>query len=168
MNDELRVKKAASERGFTLIETLIYSALTTFILTFAILTAYQFIQSSDRLRYQRELAESKKFLEQKINWALQNISAINSPTANATSTSLSIDKLSYANNPVVVDTSDWIARIKKGAGSAIPITGDYVSVQNLLFHQFDFFGRPAIKVSGTLFNGYSSTTVDLDFLVLTR
>ena len=157
-----------NKRGFTLIETLIYSALTAFILTFAILTAYQFIQNSDRLRYQRELSENKKFFEQKVHWTLQNISAINSPTVNATSTSLSINKLSYANNPVVIDTIDWIARIKKGSGSAIPITSDYVTVQNLLFHQFSFSGRPAIKVSGTLYNSYSSTTVDLDFVVLTQ
>lgn len=156
------------KNGFMLIETLIYAAITTFILTFAILAAYQFIENSERLRYQRELAENKKFLEQKIYWTLENISAINSPTANATSTTLSINKTNYANNPVVIDTADWIARIKKGSGSAIPITSDYVAVQNLNFHQFDFSGRPAIKVSGTLFNSYGSTTADFDFLVLTQ
>mgnify|MGYP001591337622 FL=1 len=167
MNDELRRGRGNSD-GFTLIETLIYAVLTTFILTFAILTTYQFIENADRLRYQRELAENKKFLEQKIYWTLQNISAINAPAANATSTSLSIDKLSYASNPVVVDTTDWIARLKKGSGGAIPITSDYVAVQNLTFHQFNFSGRPAIKVSGTLFNSYSSTTADLNFIVLTK
>ncbi len=169
MKQELRTKKRGwIDQGFTLIETLIYSALTTLIAAFAIIIAYQLIDSSDRLRSQREMAENKKFLEQKIYWALQNISTINSPTSGATSTSLSVTKLNYASNPVVIDGSQSVVKIQKGGGVAVPITNEYVAAQDLNFHQFDFSGRPAIRVSGNLFNNFTSTTVDINFTILTK
>lgn len=169
MNHELKKKKRGwIDQGFTLIETIIYAGLTTLIASFAIVISYQLIDSSDRLRHQREMAENKKFLEQKIAWALQSASAINSPASGATSTSLSVTKLNYVSNPVVIDGSQSVVKLQKGGGSFIPITNEYVAVQDLNFHQFDFSGRPAIRVSGNLFDSFTSTTVDIDFTILTR
>ena len=147
-------------RGFTLIETLIYAALTTMILSFAIFTTYALIDSSDRVNNQKELVDNQQLLTQKIYWTLQNVSTINSPTSGATSTILSVDKLGYGSNPVVVNTNSSVAWLKLGSAAAQPITNDfYAHVQRLEFHQFDLSGRPAIQVSGTLFNPYSSTSV---------
>ncbi|MDP1719359.1 MAG: hypothetical protein Q8L24_02965 [bacterium] len=168
MNNELRINKKRGVSGFTLVETLIYSAITVMMLVFAIFTVYNMISASNKVRSQKELSEGKKFLEQKIYWTLQSISAINSPAPGATSTSLSVTKLNYANNPVVIDNPDWIARIKKGSGNAIPITGDYVSLKDLNFHQFTFSGRPAIYTSGTMTDIYSSTSVDIDFTIIAQ
>lgn len=168
MNYESGTKKGGRIQGFTLVETLIYSAITVMMLTFAIFTVYNMISASNKARSQKELSEGKKFLEQKIYWTLQSISAINSPVAGATSTSLSVAKLNYANNPVVIDNPDWIARIKRGAGNAIPITGDYIKLNNLNFHQFTFSGRPAIYTSGTMTDVYSSTSVDIDFTIIAQ
>lgn len=156
----MRYESSHHNKGFTLIETLIYAALTTMLVTFAILTTYSLIDSSDRVRNQKELVENQKLLTQKIYWALQNVSAINSPTSGATSTTLSVDKLSYGSNPVVVNTASSVAWLKRGASAAQPITDNfYARVQSLNFHQFDFSGHPAIQVSGSLFNPYTSTTV---------
>ncbi len=148
------------ERGFTLIETLIYSALTTLIVTFAILTTYSMIDSADRVRNQKELVDNQKLLTQKIYYTLQSVSAINSPGIGATSTTLSVDKVGYGSNPVVVNTASSVAWLKRGASAAQPITDTfYAQVQSLSFHQYDFSGHPAIQVTGSLFNPYTSTTV---------
>lgn len=164
------IRSASSHRnkGFTLIEILVYAAITTVILTFGVLTLYQFVGSADRLRNLKEIAENKAFLEQKIIWTLQGVSAINSPSAGATTTSLSVTKINFSDNPVVIDLSDGVARLKRGSNAVNPITNEYVEVKDLTFHNYDLSGRPAIKVNATLFNNYTSTTIDVATTILTK
>lgn len=145
-----------------------YSALTTFMLTFAILSTYQLIDGSARNKYQKELVENQKTLEQKIYWALQSVSAINAPAAGATSTTLSIDKIGFAQNPVVIDLNSGVVRLKRGSGAAQPITNEFSEIQDLSFHQHVFDGRPAIQVRATVYNYYASTSVEIDTTILTR
>lgn len=158
-----------NKSGFTLIEILIYAAITTVIITFSILTVYQFLEAGDRLRHQRELVESQQLLEQKISWALQSVSVINSPLAGATSTILSVDKIGFSENPVVIDVDGGAARLKRGSAPALQITNDaYSEVQNLSFRQFDFSGHPAIRISADLYNAFTSTTVNIDRTIIIR
>ncbi len=155
--------------GFTLIETLIYSALITLITTFSILAVYQLIDASDRGENLEQLNENQRFLEQKIYWTLQSVSSINSPAIGATSTTLSVDKIGFAENPVVIDTLSDTARIKRGVEAANLITNDsYVAVRDLAFHQFNFSGKPAIKITGTLFNSFTSTTLSINTTILVK
>ncbi len=154
--------------GFTLIETLIYSAITTGLITVAILTVYQFIDGAARLKYHKELAENQKLLEQKIYWALQSVSAVNSPGVGATTTSLSVNKIGFAANPVVIDLDSGIVRLKRGAGAATQITNDYSEIANLTFHQHNFDGRPAVKIDATLVNRQASTSIDIATTILIR
>ena len=86
----------------------------------------------------------------------------------ATTTSLSVNKLNFADNPVIIDIDNGVARLKRGSNPAIPITNEYVVVQNLEFHNYDFSGRPAIQISGTLYNTLISTTIDLNTAILTK
>lgn len=156
-------------KGFTLIETLIYAVLLTAITAVAILATYQIIEAQGRGKDLEELADSQRLLEQKIYWALQSNSAINSPGSGATSTILSVNKLNYSNNPVVIDSDSGVARIRRGAGSAYPITNDArVEVSDLNFHQHNFSGQPAIKVSGTLINIAASTSIEIDTLIFLK
>ncbi len=157
-----------NHRGFTLIETLIYAALTTVMLSFAIIITYQLIDNAGRGRNQRELVENQKVLEQKIYWVLQGVSAINSPGAGATTTSLSVNKLNYGSNPVVIDTAGGVARLQKGAGAAIPVTNTSSDITSLTFHQYVWDGRPAIRIQATLVNHLASTSVALDTTILTK
>ena len=155
-------------KGFTLIEVLIYSALVMIILSFSLIVTYQFIEFNDRGKHLRELADNQKFLEQKIYWALQSVSAINSPAAGATSTALSVNKVGYGSNPIVINFSDGAARLSRGGGAYQPINNDLVLVQDLSFHQFTFSGVPAIKIMGTLYDAFTSTTAAIDTTILTR
>lgn len=156
-------------KGFTLIETLIYSALVTLITTFSVLAVYQLIDTGTRGKNLEQLNENQRFLEQKIYWTLQSVSAINSPASGATSTVLSVNKIGFADNPVVIDVVSDAARIKRGVEAASLITADsYVAVQDLVFHQFSFSGKPAIRVTGTIFNGFTSTTLAIDTTILIK
>ncbi len=152
----------SKQKGFTLIEILIYSALTTLIAAFALVSVYAMISYADRSRYLRELVENQKMLEQKIYWVLQNNSAINTPQSGATSTVLSVNKLSYASNPVVLDTlASTTARIKLGSAEANMITTEFIEIQDLSFRRTDVSGQPVMRVYGRLFEPHTSSTVEI-------
>lgn len=155
--------------GFTLIETLIYAVLVTVVITFSILSVYQLIDSQSRNKHRKELVENQRLLEQKIYWTLQNNSVINSPSSGATTTSLSVNKIGFASNPVIIDVDGGVARLKLGSAAAQPITnGAYTEVQNFSFHQFDLSGQSAIRASGNLFDSFTSTTVALDTTIIVK
>lgn len=157
------------DKGFTLIEVIIYAAVTVIILTFAILSAYQIIEGSDRAEHQRQLAENQRFLEQKIYWLLQGVSTIDVPVSGATGAVLSVNKLNFPDNPVVIDVDAGVVRLKRGTGAALAITDEaYVEAQNISFHQLSLSGHPAIKVSGTLLDGLTSATAAIDMTVLIK
>ena len=74
----------------------------------------------------------------------------------------------FADRLVVVDADNGVVRLKQGGNPATPITNEYAVVQDLTFHNYDFSGRPAIQVSGTLYNAFTSTTIDINTTILTR
>ena len=61
------------QKGFTLIETLIYIALFSIILTGILLTAYQIIDGSEKTRQKVILEEEANFLMRKFSWATAGI-----------------------------------------------------------------------------------------------
>ncbi|MEK9186129.1 MAG: prepilin-type N-terminal cleavage/methylation domain-containing protein, partial [Patescibacteria group bacterium] len=108
----LRLKIQIFRKGFTLVEVLIYAGIVTMIITFALLGTYQIIDYQDRLEDQLEVTENSKFLIQKIAWVLQNNSAINSPVLGSSGLSLSVNKLNYGSNPLVITLSNgraWLS-----------------------------------------------------------
>jgi len=56
--------------GFTLIETLIYSFLLSFIIVGALVGIYQIISSADKLTTKAFIEQEGNFLLRKINWAI--------------------------------------------------------------------------------------------------
>ncbi len=117
------------------------------------------ITYSERGRYERQLVEAQIILEQKIFWAIQSVATINYPAPGATSTVISINKLNYAENPVIIDVlASTTARLKRGATAAQPLTPDTVAVTDLTFYQSNVAGHNAIRVSGTLYNPYASSS----------
>lgn len=164
-----RLESSRRNKGFTLIEILIYSAITTAFLAFTIFSTYQFIDNADRSRHRKELVENQKLLEQKIYWTLQSVSTVNSPLLGATTTVLSVDKIGFSDNPIVISADGGAAWLKRGSAPSLMITSDvHISVQNLNFHQFDFNGHPAIRVSGDLFDAFTPTTINVATTIIIR
>lgn len=135
------------------------------IVSFTTLAAYQIINYQDRVRAQLELQENGKFLTQKIQWVLQNNSAVNSPSGGASGASLSVSKLSFAGNPLVVDLNGGVIRLKTGTANPVDITNRYVSASNLTFNHYVLSGLSAIRARVTLQNSVGSTSVDTTIFV---
>ena len=150
-------------RGFTLIETIIYIALFSVIISLVIGAVYPIIQGSESLQKNIVADAEAHFLTRKIEWALTSVLAINSPTSGLTGATLSVDKVNYPQNPILFDLDSGSLRIKNGLGDPIILNSANVTVSDLQFqHLAAGLYRPAaiktsFKVDGELY----STTIYL-------
>ncbi len=151
--------------GFTLIETLMYSAIVTGFLTFALTISYQLIDSSDRSTDLVELNENQQFVTEKIGWALSNVSAINTPASGVTSATLSVNRLSYSGNPIVISLSGGIVYISTSSLPAVPLTNSRVTISGLIFKNLNFEGKTGVQFSANFSNNTSSTSLENTFIV---
>ena len=129
---------SSNQNGFTLIETLIYSAIVAVILGIAVGVSFSLIRANDALDVQTEVVENAKFLNQKVGWALKGASQINSPAVGSSGSTLSINTPSAAFNPFVFDLADGVARLKVGSQTPVPLTSDYVLVASMVFDNFNY------------------------------
>ena len=77
-------------RGFTLIETLVYLALFSLIIGGLVISAYGLFESSDRNQTKAMLQEESNFVMAKIVWAISQAQAICDPAANMSGATLSV------------------------------------------------------------------------------
>lgn len=129
------------QRGFTLIEVIIYIALFSLLMGTAFVTTFQLIQSSGNLSTKNTTQEEGSFVLRKIDWALTGAKSVT-----ATST-LTVTK--YDDSQVVFCLDSEKIKIWKGTGnvpscnnsSFIPLTTDNVKVSN--FTLTTISGTPA-------------------------
>lgn len=152
-----------NNRGFTLIETIIYTALFSVIISLVIGAVYQIIEGSDDLQKNIIRDAEAHFLMRKIEWALTGISAINLPAAGSTGALLSVNKVNYSQNPVVFDLDSGNLRIKKGVNDPVVLNSTNVTVSDLQFqHLAAGLYRPAaIKTTFKVNSEPYSTTIYL-------
>lgn len=124
-----------NNKGFTLIEILVYMALVSIVSGFVILIVFQITNIQDRLREKIEAEDELNFILQKIDWVLQDANVINQPAVNSTSTTISITKNNFSQNPIVLilnATSGSIGLSRSGGGYA-EINSQNTIVDKLIF-----------------------------------
>lgn len=135
------------QKGFTLIETLIYLALFAILMSGIGVTVYAVIEGAGRGQTKIMVQEEGGFLLGKINWALAGASS-----ATATPSTLTISRYNYPLNPLVFGLNGTTMTLKEGSGTTTPLNSDDVKVTNLLFTNIPALnGRPqGIIASATL------------------
>ena len=140
-------------RGFTFVEALVYIALLALMIGGGIVAAFSIIDSSEKEKTKINAIADAEFLMRKIDWALNGVNAINSPAAGASGETLSVNKSGFPSNPIVIDLDllSSRAKISRGGGPAVFLTGDRVKIEGLSFeHIADAPPKPAaIKASFT-------------------
>ncbi len=144
-----REKNKNKQRGFTLIETIIYAALISVIIGMTVVAVYQIIQFSDSLNKKNIVEEEANFILRKIGWALAGTPSINSPVSGTTSTVISINKINYSANPIIFDLNSQNLRIKKGGSEPVVLNSQNVAVNNVVFEHIAAIGNKpdAIKTN---------------------
>ena len=127
--------------GFTLLETLVYIALLGILITGVFSVAYNLMEGTARINKKILLHEEATFILRKIGWAIADATSITIPSANV----LSINKIHFAQNPIIFDESGGIVRITRGSGIAIPLNSVRAPVEDL---SFTHVPRSGIKPEG--------------------
>lgn len=89
------------QKGFTLIETIIYLALFSIIIGGVLVSAYQIIQASTQSQENALIQEEGHFLVAKINWALTGARTVTFPASGTPGTTLDLDK--FDGTSVIID-----------------------------------------------------------------
>jgi prepilin-type N-terminal cleavage/methylation domain-containing protein len=141
-------------RGFTLLETIIYIALFGLIMAGAVASAWELLEGGRRNQAAISIQEEGAFLTRKINWALVGASEV---SVQATST-LIITRPSLAlytppQSPLTITASGTIMTLARGTSAPMPLHGDAFSVTHLEFSiEPASGGRPTSTIARFLVN----------------
>jgi type II secretory pathway pseudopilin PulG len=122
-------------KGFTLIETVIYIALLGGLLTGALISSVDLIESADMSNTHATIQDEGSFASRKLEWALAGLTSAPTISGGSCAQSMSITKTGAQNNPIVFsyDGAHKAIFMTEGANGPYPITTSNVSVSCLSF-----------------------------------
>jgi len=125
-------------KGFALIEMIIYTALFSIMMGGLIVTVYQLQESSKHTESGFVTQEEINFVYKKIDWVLNSVEKINSPTLGISST-LSIDKRNFTDNPIIIRFNssekkiEYCTGVCTDAADFTQLTSSNIEVNDLSF-----------------------------------
>lgn len=120
-------------RGFTLIEAVVYIGLFGLFMGGAMMAAYNIFESSGRGETRVLLQEEGDFLIAKISSALVGAKEVTFPAAGASGAVLSADEYDTVIGTLAFSISGSNMELKRGALAPIILNNSNVQVSNLLF-----------------------------------
>src|SRR6185369_3187743 len=143
--------KTPSLKGFTLVELLLYVAISGAMLLVVSLFLSTLLQSRVKNQTIAEVEQQGLQVMQMVTQAIRNADAISSPALGTSAATLSINTLVAANNPTVLDLSGGVIRIKEGAGSVVSLTNSRVAASALTFRNLSRSGTTGtLRIQFTL------------------
>lgn len=122
------MKNTMHNRGFTLMETLIYIALFSILMSGAMIAAYNLLEGGGRNKLAIGTQEEGTFIDRKINWALTGASTV---SASADGTTLTITRPDLgAQSPLVILGNGTTMTIARGASAAVGLNSDRFAITN--------------------------------------
>jgi len=142
------------QKGFTLVETLIYIALFAFIIGGSILTSAQLLQGSSQTATKAGIQEEENFVLRKIDWSLSGASSISVPSQTAmTVTRYDGNTVDFRLNASAVEMRESVI------GTYLPITTSNVAVNDLKFIYIPVSGTaPAGVTAQIIVNSADAST----------
>ncbi|OGY92189.1 MAG: hypothetical protein A3B31_00695 [Candidatus Komeilibacteria bacterium RIFCSPLOWO2_01_FULL_53_11] len=140
----ISIRHADRSSGFTLIELIIYVAITTILVSLITLFLASLQEARIKSETVAEVEQQGLQVLQRMTHAIRNAQTITSPSVGSSGASLVLDVIAAAADPTVFDESGGAIRITEGAGSAVPLTNDYVTMSALTFSNRTAAGTPGL------------------------
>lgn len=131
-------------RGFTLVELLLYVALTGILLTSVSLTYYVVLRSRVKGETVSDVESVGRMALERMGSAIRNANAITSPTTGSTQATLTLSVPDSAKNPTVFSLSSGVLMIQEGAGAAVALTPARITVGSLTFANYGASGTEGV------------------------
>jgi Tfp pilus assembly protein PilW len=144
-------KKYIHKSGFTIIELLLYVAISSIILLVSSLFFLTLLEARTKNQVIAEVEQQGIQIMQIITQTIRNADTINSPTIGTSGASLSVNTTISSTTPSVFDLSSGVIRIKEGTNAVINLSNSKVVVSNLSFSNLSRASTPGvIKISFTI------------------
>lgn len=129
------------DKGFTLMETLIYIALFGILMSGAVIGVYNLIVNNDHNILENRIQEEGTFINRKINWALTGATAI---SVDGGGTIITITRpLLGLQSPLRITNTGGVIYISRGTGISVALTSDRFNAHDLFFvYTAGVNGRP--------------------------
>lgn len=137
-NLSLKNNYGKSQGGFTYIELLIYMVICTIMLNTLVPFAWNVIETGAKSATQQELSSNARFASEIIKYEIRNASGFNVGTSvfGTNPGTLSLIDFTAGNNPTIFNVASGKLMMKQGAGAAVQITSNDVTVTNLTFTNY--------------------------------
>lgn len=117
------------QKGFTLIEIILYIAIVTIMLSALVPFAWDIIGGASKSNTEQEVFSQGRFISERIKYEIRNSAGINSVSA----TSISLVNSVPASDPTVIDLSNGNIRIRQGVGTAVNLNSPDITASALTF-----------------------------------
>jgi prepilin-type N-terminal cleavage/methylation domain-containing protein len=135
------------QKGFSLIEIIIYLGLLSIILAILIFFFQEEIYLKAKIANQAEVIDNGQFALNKIVWYLQHAESLNYPSSGQGKNTLSLNLSDTAQNPVVFFIENNVLKIKQANSEPIALNNDRVKVLGVTFSNFAFAAKePIIQI----------------------
>lgn len=125
------MKNISLQKGFTLIEVLIYITLFGMLMSGAMVAAYQLLQGGETQQAAIMAELEGTFVSRKLAWALAPATGV---SVSGGGKIMTIMRPDLGNgSPLVVDGTGERMSLRRGSGPALPLTGDGLALSNVLF-----------------------------------
>jgi len=125
-------------RGFTLIETLLYLALTTGMIGVLGGVGVAVLANNAKGYVLEELGYNGHFILEKIVTAVHSADSIDGPINNATSSTLTLTMPDVAKDPTVFTVSNGVVTISEGGNPPAPLSTGGVRITDLIFRDVSY------------------------------
>ena len=145
-------KKTSNQKGFTLIELILYIAIISIFITGTILFAWDIIHASVKSDIHREVSQNLRLVSMRIAHEIRNASGINS-SPSLPGSSISLGNIDSSKNPTVIDLSSGRIRIGQGSSGSCPssspcyLTSNNVTVTSLQFTDLSSAGDESKNIN---------------------
>lgn len=148
------------QRGFTLVEVIIYILIVGLVLGTINMFLVNLLQARANTQSISHIISSARMIQDRLGQAAREASAIQagSSTFGADPGVLSLDMVDGSIDPTVfsLTADDGSFQVQEGAGSPVPLTGDEVQVTSLIFN--DLTGAEDVGIIQVLFTLESANT----------
>ncbi|MFQ6049724.1 MAG: PilW family protein [Candidatus Paceibacterales bacterium] len=138
-------------RGFTLIEFLLYIGILVMVLVLTGGFLWDIIFGNIKETSYQEVQQNSRFVLVKITQEIKKATGINSPTPGTASTTLSLAMAATSTDPTVFDLVNEKLRITQSTSSPYEMTSNQVIVTNLQFTNLSYPDTPGtIRIEMTI------------------
>lgn len=145
MNKSQNLKlKSERKKAFTLVEVLLYIALSSVILAVLVAFIGLILQTRARSQTIAEVHQQGDVIMQSILQTVRNAEGINSPTPGNTANTLSVDAVVASIDPIVYALSGTDLTVTEDINPAQTLNSNRVEISNLTFSNLSRAGTPGI------------------------